>query len=380
MDLLERLQLEDLPEQQTRIMHLMNESTEPPNSLGFEHCANCGKVVVNNNTIQCDNCRRITYCSESCRQKDANVEITEEGALGHTAIICSLLKLCNEDDAVEDENTAASTDHAARDRVRSEYESYAATLANVLSDGPCYQETFQKSSSLKIHLIGASDDAELTRGAAVVTDNSPIKVIQDYADACAELAERNEIQTIQLIFVGPDCPSEPWDHISMPLRTLDKTVGEITAQTFQGVYHEVISKQDVPAADIVVFYHPGFTVPDYDSWADTLAAIPPDTPFLLTSNTEMEAIADAQYLLEQDCVRSLPAGLSDILEVEIANEDSFFAVNPFHGMRVRQNQSMANDVYVKNRWMLGGVMGPLRLPVKADDRPATKRRVNAGLI
>lgn len=380
MDLLERLQLEDLPEQQTRTMHLMNEMEEPPNSLGFENCAHCGtKLTSTATTFQCQNCRRISYCSEECRHQDANAVILkeeEDGALGHTAVICSLLKLSNEDDAVD--TKSLDTTEAARDRVRSEYESYASTLANVLSDGPCYQECIQLKHCLTIHLIGASDDAELTRGATVVTDNSPTKVIQDYAEACAELAERNEIRNIQLCFIGPDCPETAWD-TTMPLQMLDKTLGNLTAKTYQGVYHDVLAKHDVPRADIVVLFHPGFTVPDYDQWGETLAAIPPDTPFLLTSNTEMEAIADTQYLLEQDSVQAIPAGLADILEVEISNENSFFAVNPFHGMRVRQNQSMANDVFVKNRWMLGGMIGPLRLPANADERPA-KRKVNAGLI
>ena len=55
-------------------------------------------------------------------------------------------------------------DEAARDRVQSEYESYPATLANVLLDGPCFKVMLARAcheKELVIHVIGASVDAEL---------------------------------------------------------------------------------------------------------------------------------------------------------------------------------------------------------------------------
>jgi hypothetical protein len=36
------------------------------------------------------------------------------------------------------------------------------------------------------------------------------------------------------------------------------------------------------------------------------------TPFLSTTNTEMEGPADAQYLIDQDRIKSLPPGLADV--------------------------------------------------------------------
>ena len=35
----------------------------------------------------------------------------------------------------------------------------------------------------------------------------------------------------------------------------------------------------------------------------------------------------------------------------------FFGENPFAGSRVRQSGNMANDLFVKNRWMFGGIFG-----------------------
>jgi predicted RNA-binding Zn-ribbon protein involved in translation (DUF1610 family) len=506
MDLLERLQLDDLPEQQTRTMHLMiqmmmkttssssgrsnnhnkilqepeEEAPEPPTSLGFDNCAACGQELLSSSPSQqqqvswtCPNCQRIRYCSESCRYADANVPLNDgatnnnrrtaaggnhheeepqepqqddhgedDGALGHTAIICSLLKLCNDDEMVEETIVAASgglesttsssssfttntTLAAARNRVRSEYESYPSTLANVLAEGPCYQSILRhRRAALTIHIIGASTDAELTRGPTEHrngghgdsdchddgdSQRQQQLVIQDYAEALSELVERNDLQQVNLLFIGPDCPADiPWNvTVPIPIMPNDDddhhqtmTVGKklLSVQTYRGLYHNVVRDGDmaVPAADIVVFFHPGFTHPDYDNWQETLTAIPSGTPFLLTSHTEMEAIADAQYLLEQDKIQSLPAGLADILQVDIDTADNadndnnagggcFFAVNPFHGLRVRQNVTMANDLYVKNRWMLGGTIGPARTPTKPDydtERHATKQRriANAGLI
>ena len=104
--------------------------------------------------MTCKGCRRITYCSPQCRKTDANPDDNDDTALGHSALVCSLLRLCNLDEAMEDkcENcdednkgkitqeqtkgakkkssslTKAEKEEAAY-RVRSEYESYPATLA-----------------------------------------------------------------------------------------------------------------------------------------------------------------------------------------------------------------------------------------------------------
>jgi hypothetical protein len=125
----------------------------------------------------------------------------------------------------------------------------------------------------------------------------------------------------------------------------------------------------VAKPDIVVFFNPGFTVPEYD-WRETLASIDPCTPFLSTTNTELEGIADCQFLLDQDKIQSLPDGLAEIFGLYSPGDDTdnlpssadadvssaFFNVNPFSGNRVRQSGTMANDLYVKNRWILGGII------------------------
>ena len=374
MDFLASLNVDDLPEQQTRMLHLLDEHPDFQLQLGFDACCNCGKPQT---SIQCRNCRRVSYCSEQCRQEDANARISAvlgeggdeddggEMALGHTAIVCSILKLCSDDENVEDGAVLddGPKQEAAVNRIRSEYESYPATLANVLMEGPCFQKTLEakKMGTLVVHVIGASEDAELSRGPTVAKENNGA-VCQDYADACAELADRYNMDCIRLVFVGPECPQQIWTE-TRTLKSVDKEVGTLNIITVRGIYNsQTLSQVPVGAvADIVVFFNPGFTVPDYEFWKETLQNIPAGTPFLSTTNTEMEGIADSQFLLDQDKIRTLPPGLADILGVYSTGDEkscsSFFSTNPFAGSRVRQSGTMANDLYVKNRWMLGSVIG-----------------------
>lgn len=377
MDLLTSLNLEVLPEQQTRTLHLIEANPEFQLNLGFDACCSCGTTLTDGTGITCLACKRVQYCSEACRAEDAGAATLssvgqtyddEETALGHTAVICSILNLCNDDEAVEGGDCScldAASREAAVNRVRSEYESYPATLANVLAQGPCYQDTLrschhERNKTLTIHIVGASEDAELSQGPAV-TNNDRTSLCKDYAEALAELADQNKLEHVVLYFVGPDCPCPPWEE-SVLIQNLEKHVGTLTIRTVKGLYNQqtLIDAGHADAiADLVVLFNPGFTCPDYPHWKETLSSIAEGIPFLSTTNTEMEGIADCQFLLDQDKIQTLPLGLADILGVYSEGDESsaFFAVNPSAGTRVRQNLTMANDLFVKNRWMLGGMIG-----------------------
>ena len=114
----------------------------------------------------------------------------------------------------------------------------------------------------------------------------PEALVRDYADALVELAERYGISDIELYFIGPDCMAF---QMGQPLQTFDnKQLGTLHVTAIHGLYHEQAKALSTP--DSVIMFQPGFTVPDYD-WSDSLKCIRDGTPFLLTSNTEMEAIA-----------------------------------------------------------------------------------------
>lgn len=121
----------------------------------------------------------------------------------------------------------------------------------------------------------------------------------------------------------------------------------------------------------------GFTCLDY-SWDEALSAVRNETPYLVTTNTELEAIADVQYLLDRAFIRDIPSGLASILDADVTeadndSKDTFFSVNPFCGNRVRQSGTMANDLFVKSRWIFGGKFCE---PVNKDNsEPNKKRRV-----
>ena len=327
------LHVSDLPEQQTRIPPNLDEINV---NLGHDACATCGQALTE--VVQCPHCLRTHYCSQACRHQDTQ---PSDEALGHSAILCTLLKLCAQDDAVEEgiENFSKEQIQASQDRIQSELESYPATLANVLLEGPCYAAL---PDALVIHVVGASVEAELW--------NNNEDWQKAYAEALSELVERRS--SVQVVFCGPECPSND----------VHVTMGALTLRTIRGTYSpEMLVELGPPS--VVVFFNPGLTVPDYD-WSETLTCIPEGTPFLLTTNTELEGIADCQYLLDANCIQSVPVGLAEILGLlegddEPVETTAFFSENPFCGNRIRQSGTMANDLYVKNRWMLGGVWGKL---------------------
>ena len=113
-----------------------------------------------------------------------------------------------------------------------------------------------------------------------------------------------------------------------------------------------------------------------------------EIPFLVTTNTEVEAIADVQYLMDHEILFDIPPGLKAMLQMN-GNEDgdgstppeddeeddddctTFLSLNPYSGNRVRQSGTMANDLYVKSRWIFGGISSAKSsIPTKKRDTAA----------
>lgn len=382
MDLLKSLNLEDLPEQQTKIR------IDDPDfdlKLGFDSCCVCGKASTK---VECSSCHRVKYCSKECRRIDSestDEEPIDEGdqALGHSSVICALLGLCNDDEAIDEgdkkELSSFSEDRrvAAVDRVASEFESYPATLANIIMEGPCFQQALEKSraSKLTIHVIGSSTDSELWEGHP--DKNQERDVFKCYADALAEIADRFQMKTIILQFFGPQCPKINIDEtIEIPSIGTKKSFTKLRVRSSNLDYDGTVRNENQSTPDILVFFNPGFTCPDY-AWEKTLSSCMKHNrfPFLVTTNTEMEALADMQYLFDREYFLDIPQAFKSILENSgeggiVGDEESpddndedissFFSLNPYCGLRVRQSGTMANDLFVKSRWIFGGFSGPRR--------------------
>lgn len=405
MDLLASLHLDELPEQQTRISHLEEALADDPDiQLGFNACCACASRSP---TIECRGCRRVKYCSDKCRKEDANRGASisgedEDQAMGHTSVVCALLRLCQDDEDADDSDLNDGTDvnEAAHDRLRSEYESYPATLANILLDGPCYKVMIARvhGKKLVIHVIGASVEAELWGRKERELD----AVWDAYAEALQELVETNRLKAIQLCMIGPECPEKnvtvkrqiPFSHNEESCQLSIKTFNETYSSKLFDAREHPPSKPDV-----VCFFNPGFTCPDY-SWNDTISYMSYGTSFIITTNTEMEGIGDCHYLLERQLLPSLPPVAAEIVGTDLVddNSDVLFGENPFAGIRVRQSGTMANDLFVKNRWMLAGVFNnpaasttsekkKSKRDEHVDDRPTKKhksgqnaKRTNPALI
>ena len=96
MDLLQSLNLDDLPEQQTRVKDLVERHPDFDLQLGFDACCTCGSKITAATEVLCPHCRRVSYCSEACRVQDATPlppsdNEDAEQALGHAATCFSCL-------------------------------------------------------------------------------------------------------------------------------------------------------------------------------------------------------------------------------------------------------------------------------------------------
>ena len=407
MDLLASLHLDVLPEQQTRTSHPFVSAALESNHdirLGFDACCHCAKPLQTSDATSsdsanksskekatkpcyCKGCRRVAYCSSECRAADAASSEEDEEGGGHGSVVCALLRLCDKDEAIDEGEQKEEEDEAARDRVRSEFESYPATLANVLSSAPCYQSVLSSKRSegvLNVHVIGASEGVELWGDYHPAKGEANVK--QAYADALCDLAESNKL-SVNINFVGPDCPKKKNKmDVFEKLATIEKGGKQMQAclmmESHRSNYDDKFlteppsggrfGRGPIASPDVVIFFNPGFTCPDY-SWDGALKCIKEGTPFLVTTNTEMEGIADCQYLFEKGFIASLPPMIRDIIEGGGGSDDEerdmggdeydddlgdmYFGENPFACSRVRQSGSMANDLFVKNRWMFGGIFG-----------------------
>jgi hypothetical protein len=259
-------------------------------------------------------------------------------------------------------------------------------------------------NTLTIHIIGATEEAEFW-GGYKLEHPSCKDVCTAYAEALTDLvAMYNGIATIHLIFIGPDCPTKNLneqrtiqvDHEIVQdgngkqsgYKNRKHRIGrtcDIFIQSCRSIYTENL--KNIPKPDICVFYNPGFTCPDYD-WSHALdACLQRDTckrvPFLVTTNTEMEAISDILFLYERKYIDDLPTVLRDIDAGEVDRETDpvvcdgnmvFFRENPHSGTRVRQSGNMANDLFVKNRWIYCGLFSGATKPNRKAMKTATARQ------
>ena len=382
MDLLEKLNIPALPEQQTKVeCDSVVKALEADQSirLGFDACLTCAGTL-SSKPITCKRCKRVSYCSKKCREDDE----------GHSPIVCSLLKLCNADEDVEEGSGDLKDDEEAEFRVRSELESYPATLANVLMDFPTYQSTLRgkRNRQLTIHLIGASDEAELWGS---YQKCGKYNVFEAYTEALLELAETYSLSQINLLFIGPNCKSL----LKENYLTLDDGKGNcrILFEGIKGNYDTIIkSNSRRSEADVIVLFNPGLTCPDYN-WNEVFVHLKSGVPYLISSNTELESIMDSQWLFENKYSKGIPEEIIEMIRAERQddeNKDSenddeftglrnvtecgiFFAMNPWAGKRIRQSGNFGNDLFVKSNWVLGGKIADISAHIDSQHFSENKR-------
>lgn len=260
----------------------------------------------------------------------------------------------------------------------------------------------QKKRELVLHIVGASTNSELwgwdmsssSRRKKDDDNVEDIPVLNAYAEASTNLSTylKNLLEissiSIRCVFIGPDCPDSGKGASSSSSTTSaghvvkvpipDDSSSLLTMETYRCKYGG-LDQPYLPYPDGIVFFNPGFSCPDYD-WSAALSAATAyqyasttsgassgAIPFLITTNTEMEGLADIKYLLDGGYVdeKSLSRDVLEMIDhpsatnCEDESDDdlvtSFFGENPYAGLRVRQSGTMANDLYVKNRWIVGGL-------------------------
>ena len=483
MDLLASLGLGGaLPEQSTRLTHpsvikALDEGGSDVR-LGFNRCLACGIKLLNSDSdttitkskvVACQGCKRVSYCSASCQKMDCEPSKDEEGeeAIGHSPVVCALLNLCNDDEDAEEEmynkkkksskksnekkkksNSDQQKIEAAHYRVRTELESYPATLFNILSEGPDWliesitdklrknedirsptappkkkqrrgkrdrssispkkedesTRSSERKRELVLHIVGASVDSELwnfnwngssSDKSGDNSNNVEEELLNAYGEAATNLTSylNNLLEmtniSIRCIFVGPDCPKQK-SVIShrIQVQIPDSTSSTLSIET-HACYYGSNEQPYLPAPDAVIFFNPGFSCPDYD-WTGALKAVcayqvsSRTTPILITTNTELEGFGEIKYLLDGGYINSesLPNDVLEAVDYQAtSNKKSsfFFGENPckssflycfffissfnLHhhslldaGLRVRQSGTMGNDLYVKSKWIIGGLL------------------------
>ena len=421
MDLLASLGLGGaLPEQSTRLTHpsvikALDEGGSDVR-LGFNRCLACGIKLLNSDSdrtitktkgVSCQGCKRVSYCSTSCQKMDCepSKDGEEEAAIGHSPVVCALLNLCNDDEDAEEEmynnkkksskksnekkkksNSDQQKTEAAHYRVRTELESYPATLFNILSEAPDWyiesmtqklrknedirsptappkkkqrrgkrdrssispkkdeDRSSERKRELVLHIVGASVDSELWNwngSSPDKNDDSSDNIEEEFLNAYSEAAtnltsylnnllEMTNI-SIRCIFVGPDCPKQK----SVISHRIQVTIPDSTSSTLSiethACYYGSSEQPYLPVPDAVIFFNPGFSCPDYD-WTGALNAVcayqvssRANTPILLTTNTELEGFAEIKYLLDGGYVdsESLPKNVLEAVDYQAtANKTS----------------------------------------------------------
>ena len=109
--------------------------------------------------------------SKICQEKDSSLPTDEdEEAVGHSGLVCAVLRLCNDDEAVEKGGGKSLNEkkrHAAVDRLVSEFESYVVIQLdnsnfedeipsdiNIIS---CYPNPFNPSTTIRFTLDSSND-------------------------------------------------------------------------------------------------------------------------------------------------------------------------------------------------------------------------------
>jgi hypothetical protein len=287
------------------------------------------------------------------------------------------------------------------------------------------------TTEIVLHIVGATTESELwgwdgsnNSASSSSSSSSSVDVLNAYTEASTNLITYLEelLQvpsiTLRCIFIGPNCGNSSrssssakipittamnYDTSSLPMKkkssitTTNSSMLIIETQCCNYGSSKNNTKEFLfPIPDVIIFFNPGFSCPDYDwssallyasslSMCDNVGGGP--IPFLVTTNTELEGYADIKVLLDGGCI-NISTVSRDVLEAidypidnrnsrnNKQNEDDFiFGMNPYVGLRVRQSGTMGNDLFVKNRWIICGLFQKSSIIRPSTTTPPTRNKM-----
>lgn len=272
--------------------------------LGIDCCAVCGKKK---NLIDCPKCEKISYCSNKHMEKDHDVHEK----------VCHFLKMVSEDENLEiskedlkksvlsvkykDESTfwkdlfpSNIAWDSAKARKLSNFLSYPFTLLYCI-------EKYNLSQIKIIHVIGAS------------------KQEMEYLEIWKILFKKFE--NLKISMVGPELKRDGSFDV----------VNNGKLQCVKKKYHEFLA-DNKEKPDMIVGYHLGLTVPDYE-WVESIKQMKSFKKYiLLTGFSRDEILMDYNEIEEH-------------IKLKIKIEPQ---LNPFASMTIQQSGTLANDLYKNN--------------------------------
>lgn len=287
------------PEQ---ISNFYEESKGKDSFLGIDCCAVCAKEQ---NLIDCPKCQKISYCSKSHLKLDEKVHQQ----------VCPFLCQINEDESLEisreDLKKMILKIKFNSEKLKwKDYFSLDSSVSRKISNFLSYPFTL-------LYCIGKYNLKELKRIHIIGASKQEIEFLEIWKILF------KKFENLTVTFIGPEL-KKPGNF---------QVINNGVLEVFNRKYHEYV-KNNKDSPDIIVGFHLGLTVPDYN-WLESIQKMKHFKKcILLTGFSRDELLMDYNEIEEH-------------INIKMKVEPK---LNPFASLKVNQSGTLANDLYKNNMY------------------------------